>query len=165
MKRLTGLTLAKAELPVMPAVTFADGKVMGTRTVRLMPTFHALDGEPLGKYENGTVGLARLKTGKATSYFSGVWQFDVPFLMELAKGAGVHLFTETMDPVEANDALFTLHARRAGTKRIKLPKRGDVVDVFNNRLIATDTDEFSIEAPLHSTYLFYYGKDAKTLLK
>ena len=165
MKRLTGFTFEKFQVPVMPAVTLADGVVMGTRTVRMMPLFHALDGEAIGTYENGKVGLAKIKTGKATSVFSGVWQFNTPFLVNLARQAGVHLFTETMDPVEANDALFTLHARRSGTKRIRLPKRCDVVDVFNNKLIATDADEFTIEAPLHSSFLFYYGKDAKSLLK
>ncbi len=165
MKRLTGITLAKAEKPVLPAVTFADGKVMGTRTMRLTPTFHALDGEPLGKYENGTVGLAKVKTGSATSYFSGVWQFDVPFLMELAKGAGVHLFSETMDPVEANGALVTLHARHSGRKTIRLPKKCDVLDVYNNKIVATDAESFTFDAPLHSSYLFYYGSDAKRLLK
>ena len=133
--------------------------------MRLTPTFHALDGEALGKYENGTVGLAKVKTGSATSYFSGVWQFDVPFLMGLAKGAGVHLFSETMDPVEANGALVTLHARHSGRKTIRLPKKSDVLDVYNNKIVATDAESFSFDAPLHASYLFYYGSDAKSLLK
>ena len=165
MKRLTGIAFAKCDTPIMPAVYLADNKVLGNQTTRLAPMFHALEGEALGKYENGKVGLAKLQTGKATSYFCGAYQFNAPFLVELAKNAGVHVYTESLDPVEANEALFTLHARHAGKKTVHLPRKCDVLDVYNNRLVATDTDTFTFEAPLHSTYLFYYGKDARKLLK
>jgi hypothetical protein len=67
--------------------------------------------------------------------------------------------------MEANDALFTLHARTAGVKTVKLPRKATVVDVFNRRLVARDADEFSFEAELHSSHLFYFGPDAERFLR
>lgn len=163
MKQLTGFEFERADVPLMPAVTFENGKVMGTQTIRLEPMFSTTSGTALGKYENGKVGLAKMRTGSALSYFSGVWQFDVPFLMDVAREAGVHIFTETHDPVEANGALFTLHARHSGKKTVHLPKKADVLDVFSNKIVARGTDTFTFDAPLHSTHLFYFGDDAKSI--
>ena len=65
----------------------------------------------------------------------------------------------------ANSALFTLHARFPGKKTIRLPKKTDVLDVMNRKLIAKNVNMFTFEAPLHSSWIFYYGNDAEDLLK
>jgi hypothetical protein len=58
-----------------------------------------------------------------------------------------------------------LHARFAGKKTIKLPAATNVIDVFNKKLIGRNVKQFEFKAPLHSTFLFYYGNDAEELLK
>ena len=121
--------------------------------------------EVLGRYANGAIGAAAVKTGAATSIFCGTWRPDVAFLAQIAQTAGVHRFSETDDPVEANDRLVSLHARRAGTKTIRLPRKSDVVDVFARKVVARNVDSFSFDAALHSSHLFYYGEDAETLLR
>ena len=78
--------------------------------------------------------------------------------------AGVHIYSATDDPMEADGSLFTLHARFAGRKTVMLPKRTTVLDVFNRRVVAKDADKFSFDAPLHSSWLFYYGDDAEQVL-
>ena len=78
--------------------------------------------------------------------------------------AGVHIYSRTGDPVEANDRLFSLHARFAGVKDVKLPRKTTVLDVFNRRIVAKDVDRFTFDAPLHSSWLFYCGDDAEALL-
>ena len=105
------------------------------------------------------------EAAEATSVFCGTWRPDVKFLAEIARSAGVHLFSDTDDAVEANDRLVSLHARRAGTKTIRLPRRTDVVDVFARKVVARNVDSFSFDAALHSSHLFYYGEDAETLLR
>lgn len=168
MKKLTGFDFIKAETPLMPAVKLADGRMMGTQTTRIAPMFSvklSAGMKALGVYEDGTVGYAETKTGKARSIFCGAYQFDVPFLMELARQSGVHIYSESSDPMEANSALFTLHARFPGKKTIRLPKKTDVLDVMNRKLIAKNVNMFTFEAPLHSSWIFYYGNDAEDLLK
>ena len=83
--------------------------------------------------------------------------------MSLARRAGVHLYSDSSDPVDANDSLVALHARFEGKKTIRLPRRTDVYDVFGGRMIARGVDSFSFDAPLHSSWLFYFADDAETL--
>ena len=119
--------------------------------------------EILGRYEGGQTGAAVVRTGAATSFFVGTERMDLPFLRSLAKRASVHIFSETGDPVEANERLFTLHARFAGKKTVRLPCKATVLDVFGRRIVARDAEVFSFDAPLHSTWLFYFGDDAEDL--
>ena len=167
MKRLTGISLAKSDEPLVPAVKLRNGQWMGGRTTRFAPCFYVTDpnAEVLGVNELGQPGLAAVRTGRAESIFSCVYQLDTPFLTELAKRTGVHIYSENSDPMEANAALISLHARFAGLKTVKLPRKTNVLDVFNGRIIARDTEFFTFEASLHSSWLFYYGDDADDLLK
>ena len=138
---------------------------MGTPKLKIAPVF-AVRGadEVLGTYPDGTAGVTASRTGKATTVFCGPYQTDLRFLRSVAKRAGVHLYSDTLDPVEANERLFTLHARFAGKKTVRLPKKTSVIDVFNRRLVARDVDSFAFEAPLHSSWLFYLADDAECLL-
>ena len=85
-------------------------------------------------------------------------------LRDIYARAGVHVYSATDDPMEADGSLFTLHARLAGRKAVTLPKRTTVLDVFNRRVVAKDADKFSFDAPLHSSWLFYFGDDAERVL-
>ena len=113
--------------------------------------------EVIGTYEDGSPGMAASRIGNATVVFSGPWQLDLPFVKELVRRAGAHVWCDSGDPVEANDCLFTLHARAPGRKRVRLPRKAaSVEDVFCNRVVARDVDEFEFDAPLHSSRLFYW---------
>lgn len=167
MKELTGFNFEMQKIPMVPAAKFADGRIMGTRSTRVMPLFKLLnkEAESIAKYDDGTTAIASMKTGSATSIFTGVWQFDVPFLQDVLKRAGVFAFSSTSDPVEANDALIVHHARFAGHKEIALPRKCDVIDVFERKAVATNAMHFSFDSAVNSTHLFYYGEDALQLLE
>lgn len=163
MRELTGFSFRELEGEREPLAAFADGSgTMGTPGAKAAPLFAVGDADrTLATYAGGgEPAVAEKRTGKALSVYSGVWLYDVAFLRALAARSGVHSYVATDDPVEANDRLFTLHARRAGTKTVKLPRKTDVYDVFNRRLVARQVDAFSFEAPIHSTWLFYCADDA-----
>lgn len=165
MKALTGLTLREMPGGAEAGAKMSDGRTMGAAGT-VSPMFRAEDAdEVLGRYPDGSAAVAVLKTGRATSVFSGVWQFDVPFLTELYRRAGVHIYSESSDPIEANGNLVALHARFPGAKTIRLPRKTDVIDVFNRRLVAKGVESFAFEAPLHSSWLFYCADDAEDVLK
>lgn len=164
MEALTGLRLREMPGGTEACAKMADGRTMGAAG-RVSPMFRAEDAdEVLGTYADGSAAVAVKRTGCATSVFSGVWQFDVPFLAELYRRAGVHIYSETSDPVEANERLFALHARFPGKKTVTLRRKTHVVDVFSRRLVARGVDRFSFDAPLHSSWLFYCADDAEALL-
>ena len=58
-----------------------------------------------------------------------------------------------------------LHARFPGKKIIDLPAATDVLDVYRKKIIGRNIKRFEFNASLHSTHLFYFGKDADLLLK
>jgi hypothetical protein len=76
----------------------------------------------------------------------------------------VHLYSDTLDPIEANERFVSFHARTAGRKTIKLPRKTKVVEVFSGKRVADDVDAFSFDAPLHSSWLFYCADDAFDVL-
>ena len=161
MKRLTGMEFAKYPSSLDPELTFDTGKKTGSLGHAVAPVFYPTHAEKtLAVYADGKPGLAVKKTGNATTVFSGTYRLEVPVLVTLSKEAGVHLYSESSDPADANDRLVALHARFAGKKTICLPHKTDVYDVFNRRMVARGVAEFSFEAPLHSSWLFYCADDA-----
>ena len=165
MKALTGIDFEKCAEPMDPGFKAKDGRTYGSLGRTLAPLFRPLKADSVwGTYPDGTPGFAAVRTGKALSVFSGTYRLEVPVLRRLAKRAGVHLYSDSSDPVEANDSLFTLHARFAGRKTVRLPRKTTVVDVFNRRIVARRVDSFDFEAPLHSSWLFYCADDAESLL-
>ena len=137
--RLNYTTLARAGAPVdyVLAEDLADHP--GAYRLRIEPDIIA--------------GKMRFRTADGVS--EGDTFLRVDDLRELYARAGVHVYSRTGDPIEANDRLFTLHARFPGVKTVSLPRKATVFDVFNRRVVAKDADTFSFDAPLHSSWLFY----------
>ena len=79
--------------------------------------------------------------------------------------AGVFRYIDSDDPFEANTKLLVLHARRAGKKTIRLPRKTIVLDIFAAKIIARNTDKFESRFDLHETKQFYCGDDADVLLE
>ena len=166
MKALTGMAFAKMDGATLAGVTMNDGRYMGTPDFKVAQAFYPVKPDAtLGTYADGKPGVTMAKIGKSITYFSGVWQLDMAFINEVVQKSGAHIYCDSGDPVEANDALFTLHARFPGRKTVRLPQKATVFDVFNNRIIARDTDTFTFDAPLHSTHLFYFGRNAEQLIR
>jgi hypothetical protein len=165
MKSLTGIDFATAARQDA-TVVLADGTETGKTGHEVMPLFKVVtQGETLGKYTSGEPAFVAVRTGKAESVFFGSYRMELPVLRMLAKRVGVHIYTESTDPMEANEKFFSLHARFAGKKTVKLPRRTSVYDVFNRCLLAESVDEFTFDAPLHSSWLFYCADDAVSLLQ
>ena len=167
MEELTGMRFASVTGSVPACVSVkSDGRLMGLTAFNAATAFYPMNpDEVLGTYPDGKPGLAVSRIGKSLSFFSGAWQLDVPFIRMLAERGKAHVWCDSDDPMEANDALFTLHARSPGRKTVRLPRKATVVDVFGRRVAARNSDVFSFEAGLHSSHLFYFGPDADALLK
>ena len=167
MKALTGMEFAKMPGSTTMGVTLkADGRYMGMPEAKVAQAFYPVNpDEVLGTYADGKPGLAASKIGNSLTVFSGSWQMDVPFIRQLVARSGAHVWCDSDDPIEANDALFTLHARFPGIKTVHLPRKATVVDVFAKRIVARDVHTFTFSATLHSSHLFYFGPDAESLME
>ena len=165
MKAFTGLDFRAFTAPRASRATRPDGRTIGSGAV-FAPHF-ALEGadETIATYADGASAVAVKRTGAATSVFAGVDYLNQDFIDELFRRAGVHVYSTTHDPVEANENLVSLYAHSAGRKTVRLPRRTAVVDVFAGKLIAKSTDTVELDMPIHSTKLLYFGEDADELLK
>lgn len=169
MQELTGFRFQmKDELPA--EIYCGNGKFLGLENEMLRPGFHIPEQPGVKRLYNYTetslCGYAeRRDPDGALSIFSGAYRIPWKFYHELAERSGVHLFTPGGDPLDANESLVTLHARFPGRKIIRFPRKTDVYDIFHTRKIASDTDEVVLEAPLHSSWLLYWGADGEKLLK
>ena len=175
MKRLTGLDFAEIPGGGMAMAKMTDGRQMGVwsytepqpKTMaaqKVSPLYSAKGDEVLGRYEDGSPAVVVKQTGAATTIFSGPWCVDMPFVEDVYRRAGVHVYSATRDPVEANSAFVTLHARSFGRKTIRLPHSAEtVVDVYAKKVVAEKTDVFSFDTKLHETRLFYFGPEARKL--
>lgn len=154
----------------LPAEVYAGkGIFWGLKDDKLTPGFEVIpdnDVKLLAHYTGNMniCGYAERRMGNALSIFSGAYVFPASYFRDLARRSGAHIFDSDCDPVEANEGFVSLHVRFPGQKVIKLKGRHDVLDVFNRRIIARDVEEFSFEAPLHSSWLFYAGNDVDELL-
>lgn len=118
----------------------------------------------LGRYANGKVGMAAKPLGKGWIVYAGVALTHPAMYRNLARLAGVHLYTETNDYTNADENFVVLHTRKAGKKRIRLPRRvAAVCDVFSGRTIARNCTEFEVELPAGHTAVYYIGDDPRYL--
>ena len=106
--------------------------------------------------------MAAVKTGKALSIFSGVWQLDMKFISDILNRAKVFRYSQSFDPFEANDSLLMLHARYPGKKVITLPRKTDVLNIISGEILR-NTNQIEFNTELHETSCFYYGDDAEKL--
>ena len=166
MSRLTGFKFSLREKPLEPVAFYKSQRLgIGPEIAPVFTVENTGKEQIMGVYADTNLpALAMTKHGRATSVFSGPFLLTDPFLRELAEKSGVHIYSSTSDPFDANDCILTLHARSAGKKRIHLPQNGTVVDVFTKKKVAENVDEFEFDAALHSSYVFYYGRNAESVL-
>ncbi|GAF68936.1 unnamed protein product, partial [marine sediment metagenome] len=91
------------------------------------------------------------------SLYSAAPNLPPGVLKEVARYAGVHIFSEWEDVLYADHNYVALHTVRAAVKTIRLPHRADIWEVYSNRRVGRDCTEFQDWMEAGSTHLYYYG--------
>jgi hypothetical protein len=177
MRALTGLDLEMVEGPSAPVVNVTD--LTGPLTsgglqslsfgapYELRPLFAVRDpeAETLGVYrDTGQVALAARQVGRGRALFCGSHILPPDLLRNIARAAGVHIYSDSGDVLTANDNFVMLHTSTAGDKTITLPRRADVVDVYEGRVLFRDVATFTLNEAAQTTRLLYAG-DAGEFLR
>ena len=95
-----------------------------------------------------------------TSIYVGTYLISSCVLRDAAREAKVHLYLETDDIVYHNRSLLGIHTATAGRKIIRLPKRCDVYDIFENKLVGKSIDRFETTLEAGKTVLYFTGQEA-----
>ena len=102
-------------------------------------------------------GFAIREEGDWTSVYSAAPNPPPGVLRELARNAGVHIYSDSEDVLYADHNYVGLHTVRAEEKMIHLPRRADVWEVYSGRQVVRDCTEFGDWMEAGSTHLYYYG--------
>ncbi len=115
----------------------------------------------LGRYSDGRVGLAMRDFGSYRVAYSAIGLMPPALLRDLGRLAKAHIYIDSNDALYASKHFLGIHARSEGTKRIKLPRKCDVYDLFTHEVVAKSVREFAVTIPAFTTRLFYLGDAAK----
>jgi hypothetical protein len=133
----------------------------------LSPVFHVEDpdattlGEVVCAQGRCRPGFAVRRYPEWTSVYAAAPDLPAPVLRGVARGAGVHLYSDNGDVLEATRELLGIHTATGGARRLRLPRRVEVVyDLFERRTVARDAEAFDVSLPPASTSLFYTGEAA-----
>lgn len=87
------------------------------------------------------------------------WYFGLPNassekLREIARKAGVFIYSETSDVFSVSESALMLHASFSGPKTIRLPKAKKVTDMISGNLVGKHITDFSFSLERGETALF-----------
>lgn len=117
----------------------------------LYPMFFPDDprAEVLGRFlGNDAPAVALRDFGAWKSIYWGTKVAQACVLRALARFAGCHIYSESDDCLYANRRFLVIHAKEAGLKRIRLPRRCRPFEVYQRREYGRDTD--LVEAPMRT---------------
>jgi hypothetical protein len=95
-----------------------------------------------------------------TSIYIGAPMIPAGLLKNIAKWAGVHVYSEDLDVLYANKHFLAIHTRHSGSRTIRLPQCTDVYDVFGRREVARNVTAFVVNLSAYSTVLYALGEAA-----
>ncbi|MDO9465595.1 MAG: hypothetical protein Q7J67_09920 [bacterium] len=176
MKNLTGIEFGMIKdksSPLTDIVNFTNEFTSGNfnntsygAKYSFAPLFYVCDNEAevLGVYrENKRPSFAVKNVNKSNSIFCGSNKISPDLLLSIAKGAGVHIYSDSLDFIDANEEFLMFHSAQGGQKTISLNKKSDVVDIFEGEVLFKNVDTFSFEIPKERTKVFFVGDSAKFL--
>lgn len=168
--------------PVMSGGLAIGGRHVSGRVVPLdatlgNPLFYINENEEttvMGRFlANDKPALAINKKGKSIYY--GAKILNAPILREIAKFAGVHVWSESDDIMYVGGSFLSIHASQASMedpyhpdealknesalKKIVLPKLGRVVDCYSGATIVENDDTILLSMKAGETRSFFYYRD------
>jgi hypothetical protein len=122
------------------------------------PVFFADDPHAvvLGRLRDGGDPAFTLREhGSWRSVYLAMLNFGAQLLRNLAKDAGVHVWTDSDDVVYVNRSMLCLHTASAGTKRIALPARAVVTDLWTGQRYSQPLKQIERESAAYRTHAWH----------
>lgn len=161
-------------LSIDPLIKDANGLTYGKGEIaEVSPAAHVVDKDAisLGKIKKTDLtGLAYKEIKEEDkdylSIFSTFGHVPAPVLRNIMRKVGVHIYDDSYsDVVFSSSGYLCIDSPYGGDRTILLPKRYDVYDVYNDKLIGSDVDSFKVTFEAKNTYFYRlmapntFGKD------
>lgn len=101
--------------------------------------------------------LAFKAVGTLNSYYCALPFADEALLRDICHRAGVYFYTDVPLFLNANRSLLTIHAPQRIDTTLRLPRRATVLDLYANRLVATEAAEFPLKLEAGESALYFFG--------
>ena len=103
--------------------------------------------------ENGVLtfrkpGLFLKKNRDWTSIWSVAPNMPSALLRNIAKNAGVHIYSDNDDQIFASEKLIGINALYAGTHTLRLPAKRNVYDALDGKLLGEGIDSMTFDLKL-----------------
>jgi hypothetical protein len=174
MEQLAGIRFGLGEQPWGPLVHITEFEHSITKGLdqdlfwgtnnKLAPLFYVDDPEArvLGQvvYSQGNCrpGFAVKEFREWKSVYSAAPNLPAGVLRNIARWAGVHIYSDAGDVLYANRGLVGVHTLAGGRRVFKLPRRAPVVtDIFAKNAVARGATEFEVVLEPRSTVLYSIG--------
>jgi hypothetical protein len=164
MHNLTGMKLSLSTEPAMLQAILNDShpltRGLGGAKVGIesstFPICYCDDPEAktLASFANGRPAITVKEFPEWTSVFSSVPLLPTEFLRRLADAAGVHEYIQTPDVVWASRDMLAVCVNKLGRRKISLPQRVNVKELYSGSVIGKGIDTFEIDFEPQETMLF-----------
>ncbi len=167
MESLTGISLKmlREQSPCLVKLNgtdpllagLASGTNYGTDYVT-GPVIYADDpkAQVLGTIANTPMaGLAVRRYPEWTSVYSSAPIIPTALLRNLARAAGVHLYTEGGETVYANRSVLSVSVNEGGVRTVRLPRPARVTQLFTGKLVGSGISEFKADIEAKGTGLYH----------
>ncbi len=113
------------------------------------------DGEAIAHFlETGAPSITIKDNPDFRAVYYGSKHMSADIVRELARLAGVHIYTEDNDVLYANNSYITFHAATTGKKTLKLPREATLREVYSGKIYAENTDIVNFELLKGETLMF-----------
>jgi len=135
-------------------------KIQYLPETRVGPSFYVDDPQArvLGLSQvTGQPGLALAEREGWRSIYSSAPLLPWPLLRNIARYAGVHLYSEIGDMVWANNAFLALYSQSDGRRRVRFPQPVDLEDAYSGTRLGQGIESLDLEMKRWETRLFLLG--------
>jgi hypothetical protein len=102
----------------------------------------------------GRVGLCTRRFPGWTSVYSAAPTLSPEVIRMIAGLAGIHVWSESNDPIYVGSHFVGIHAPTAGTRTLSLPAPSTVVDCFTGREVGRGTERFDVDLGAAETAVY-----------
>ena len=128
----------------------------------VLPVFFCADraATVLGQIEGvGKPGFAVRRFKDWTSVWAAAPNLPSWLLRSVARTAGVHITSETDDAIYLNRSFLAIHTNQPGVRRLRFPRPTSLFEVYQERPIARDVTELSVDLPARHTAIYFLGTE------
>jgi hypothetical protein len=149
-------TILGGPLAYGPTLFPKDGRILGAAWTQQGRNYGGLSVKSFGK---GARSERPEDTPRGDGDWAGVFTSAVPIPATMWRGlarfAGAHVYSDTNDIIMADASVVALHSIRSGEKRIRLPKRFDVIDLVAEKPYGQGVSDirFTMDAPETRVFL------------